>query len=416
MDAVPGRLCLGRSSSTTVDVHVVRASGFTGPVTIGADAMVGLTIDAVTIAATSDRASVTLRTTNDAPAGPTTLKLHAGDAVATLVVEIGDAEAGTRDTSFGVNGTVTVPLAFEARLVALAPQGDSFVVSATDDGGSASHSKVVRVRPNGALDDGFGDPATHSIEGTFSAFALGVRTDGRLLVGTPRSDGSIYREYGANGSGTGVLGEGALCCYAYPLAMREMSNGALMVAGFFYGDAGPSAYVQRNQSDGALDTTFPSKPEYGNPTPTSAVRADGASVMATSEGVVGFKSDGSLAFHLDKSLAFTAVEWASKSSIVAAGKTIAVLDDAGKELSTFEGAKLPSTALWVAPRRDGSVVAVTSDGLMTVTPQGSTSGRALAPLPDASRRRLALDTCGRAVTAESAPSPDRQVLLRRYWP
>lgn len=411
VDANP--LCLGRSSSTTVEVRIARTTAFTGAVTVRADPVAGLTMDPVTIPPSSDRARITIRTTADAPPGPATLKLRAGDVVATVVVEIGAAEGGTRDKSFGVDGTVTVPLSFEGSFVVLAFQAESLLVSVTHDAGSASKSRLMRVRSNGTLDEGFGDPITHSIEDR-PAFALGVRSDGRFLVGDA-SGHPTYREYSANGTPNGVQGISAQSFWTYPLAMHEMPDGSMLVSGFVYA-GGASAYVQRNRPDGSLDPTFSSPIEFGNPTPGGSFRADGASVMATFNGLISYKSNGALAFHTDTGTTYTAAEWTPDGNIVAAGKELVMFDDSGEKLSTIEGVKLSSSALWVAVRRDRSIVALTETELMTVTPEGSVKGRALtkAQLPE--RRRLVLDACGRAVTAESTIEPEQSLLLRRYWP
>ena len=156
---------------------------------------------------------------------------------------------GTLDTGFGTGGIVTTSIGSGYDYAhALVIQSDGkIVVAGSSSNGSKYNFALVRYNANGTLDTGFGTGGivtTPIGSGFDSAYALGIDTDGRILAAGYSNNGSNYDfalvRYNANGTldtgfGTGGIVTtpiGSIDDYAFALGIQ--SDGGIVVAGRSY--------------------------------------------------------------------------------------------------------------------------------------------------------------------------------------
>jgi uncharacterized delta-60 repeat protein len=173
---------------------------------------------------------------------------------------------GSLDSSFGVEGTVSLP--GQGRSIG-AIQADGKIVVATTN--SSSDVLVLRVNLDGSLDADFGagGQAVLGLPGSQPAFSIIVQPDGKIVVGGENdpggsagrevfvarflSDGSLDTSFGGgDGVATGDL-------FPRPgefdgLALQ--SDGKIVVAGYVFAMDNPDLALARFNADGSLDSTF----------------------------------------------------------------------------------------------------------------------------------------------------------------
>jgi uncharacterized delta-60 repeat protein len=164
---------------------------------------------------------------------------------------------GSLDAGFGVGGKVTTEVAGTLDVAtALVIQGNGKLVAAGQAIGAdgSSDFDLVRYRPDGSLDTGFGVGGKVTTDfggGSDTARALALQPNGRLLaagiaqsasgpadfaVARYRPDGSLDLTFGAGGKTTTDFGGGE---FAFALAVQ--ADGRVVLGGGALPDAAPSA-------------------------------------------------------------------------------------------------------------------------------------------------------------------------------
>ena len=167
---------------------------------------------------------------------------------------------GTPDPDFGSNGVVLTRVGSSSTASGIALQPDGNIVAGGSGVVGELRMAMARYQPNGHLDPTFGASGvvTDPVAGRFAAatsitldtagrvVAAGY-ADGKVAVARYRTDGSVDRTFGANGSTT--VGSGGL---EEADAIALQPDGRIVVTG---GGANVFALL-RFGADGALDSTF----------------------------------------------------------------------------------------------------------------------------------------------------------------
>ncbi|WP_263262939.1 M10 family metallopeptidase C-terminal domain-containing protein [Pseudomonas sp. RIT-PI-S] len=184
---------------------------------------------------------------------------------------------GTRDTSFGGTGTITLPVSARLEAVAITVNADGTLYLT---GSAVGQTQVAKVNANGTLVNGFGDhgvitlhPSSDYENGNVST---NVQPDGSILLGSwlyvggytdPASgihvqgdpvyslqrltaDGALDTRFGDNG----VLHFDAALDLGYRSAVTVQADGKIIVAG--EGGDYDAFTVLRLNADGSMDTSF----------------------------------------------------------------------------------------------------------------------------------------------------------------
>lgn len=176
------------------------------------------------------------------------------------------------DATFGLNGRVAVELGVKSSGHAVLVQPDGKIVvagSSVGAKGGAMNFSLVRFQPDGSLDttfNGEGSVVTSLVAGDDEALALGLLSDGRIVVGgyshngvdrdfalaCYRSDGVLDRRFGVEGAVLTSIGNGNEEITALAV------NGAdqITAVGSTEGTAGKALAVVRYRADGSLDSSF----------------------------------------------------------------------------------------------------------------------------------------------------------------
>jgi uncharacterized delta-60 repeat protein len=170
--------------------------------------------------------------------------------------------AGDLDETFGEGGTVVTPIAGgngdEARSVAIQANG-RIVVAGTD---SWRKWALVRYRPDGTLDETFGDGGivrTNFTAGDDVAWDVAIQADGRIVAvggaGYGQSGFQVAR-YRRDGSLDPAFGDGGRVVTRYrganARAVALQPDGRIVVAGY----NGFGLALARYRQDGRLDRSF----------------------------------------------------------------------------------------------------------------------------------------------------------------
>lgn len=188
---------------------------------------------------------------------------------------------GSLDTAFGNAGRVAFSyMQTAAMTVSLAIQPDGFIlvggssyVTDTTNGSTSLAFTVVRLRPDGRLDDSFGNGGRVDTAiipgGTSELAAIAVQPDGKIVAaGTAdpwyswqmfaavryRPDGTLDESFGQGGMATTKVGP--LWERVYALALQP--DGKILVGGESYTDipSGMDFAMVRYQPNGTLDGSF----------------------------------------------------------------------------------------------------------------------------------------------------------------
>ena len=186
-------------------------------------------------------------------------------------VTVSPSLSGSLDTTFGTNGIVNTPIGSSYDGAnALGIQSDGrIVVAGSSSNGSNYDFAIARYGTDGSLDTTFGAGGivtTNIGSGDDVASALGIQSDGRIVVAGKSGTGSNYDfalvRYNTDGSldtGFGTGGKvttpiGSDWDIAYALGIQ--SDGRIVAAGYSSnGDHYDFALVRYN-TDGSLDTRF----------------------------------------------------------------------------------------------------------------------------------------------------------------
>ena len=174
---------------------------------------------------------------------------------------------GTLDTTFGVGGIVTtaVPGTTSSSAAALGLQTDGkIVVAGTADGNIA----LARYNSDGTLDSTFdtdGIVTTTTIGTGSSALAVGLQTDGKIVVTGNATIGGVENfvvvRYNTNGSldtsfDTDGIVTTSIGTSSNAFALALQSDGKIVAAGKSDSGASENVALARYNSGGSLDTSF----------------------------------------------------------------------------------------------------------------------------------------------------------------
>jgi len=185
--------------------------------------------------------------------------------IVVLVFSIGAFATGVTDRSFGVNGTVSVPIAPQSRLIdVLSPSDGKLIVVSQTDGQFLS---LMRFLNDGSLDAAFGNNGNKLIPSTnFLIYDAQLQMDGKVvLVGSYRplidstnSDFLIIRLTSDGNYDPTFSGGMVTVNQGSNDDLRKLdihTNGKIAAVGHTTDLGGREALFQFN-TDGTLDTTF----------------------------------------------------------------------------------------------------------------------------------------------------------------
>jgi uncharacterized delta-60 repeat protein len=172
--------------------------------------------------------------------------------------------AGDLDTTFGIGGIATAPVATkDANVTDIASLPDGrFVVTGASSGNTLS---VLRFRANGTLDPSFGvgGRAASILGGGAQALAVAVQPNLRTVVVGQRGDRWFILRYLANGLHDKTFGEGGLVTGRFGGGSSRAtgvvidSDGGIVIAGDSFGANGTrSVALARFDSRGSRDRSF----------------------------------------------------------------------------------------------------------------------------------------------------------------
>ena len=180
--------------------------------------------------------------------------------------------SGQLDTSFGVNGYVTIPFLNQTfnPVIALQPDGKIVVVGLTtaQNTGADFQLALARFNADGSLDPSFGTNGM-TITAAPSGFSysrppgVALQPDGKIVIaaGTSPPDGSngefVLARYDASGTLDTTFGQDGLVTTPFAASAAAMSvalepDGRIIAAGY----AGSDFAMARYESSGSLDPSF----------------------------------------------------------------------------------------------------------------------------------------------------------------
>jgi uncharacterized delta-60 repeat protein len=232
---------------------------------------------------------------------------------------------GSLDSAFGVQLESPVPSA-TVRSIAVTAEGQILVGGAFNSISGVTVGNLVRLNPDGTLDEAFKGFA-HS-----SVYAVVLQNDGKILIGgqfstvngVPRfrlarlnADGSLDETF-APAIGGGLV---------YVYTILQQPDGKILIGGNFPSVSGEARnFIARLNSDGSLDRGFEPAPITGEgPVYSMALQADGMVVLGgkftqvageSRQGLVRLNGDGSV------DASFTTDALASSASTPVSGLAI----------------------------------------------------------------------------------------------
>ncbi|HKY63536.1 MAG TPA: hypothetical protein VJR29_08965 [bacterium] len=187
-------------------------------------------------------------------------------AALTLFQNIVLAAPGELDPSFDFNGVAALSLSAAQDIPGgIAVQSDGKILVAGVAGFPAPEARfaVVRLRPDGSVDSGFGEGGTFlsSVTSSGPVGVMALQADGKIVIaGTSGSDGILLRllpdgdldpDFGSGG----VADDGGVAGAGVVQAMALQADGKILVAGTFGGDTGGFTLF-RFLPGGELDLDF----------------------------------------------------------------------------------------------------------------------------------------------------------------
>jgi len=182
----PARVMVRQDGSADVEVTVEREAGFDDPIAVAIDGLpAGVTAEPLEIGAGETSGTIAVRAEAGSAQGALDLSVTgtAGDVNGSAALRLLVAgPPGTLDLSFADGGRLTYQLDGQPSVgSAILAQADGRIVVA---GSAASRALIVRLGPDGALDDSFGDGGAVSIGvGDQGGGGPIIERYGRILVG-----------------------------------------------------------------------------------------------------------------------------------------------------------------------------------------------------------------------------------------
>jgi len=194
---------------------------------------------------------------------------------------------GSRDTTFGLEGSVTTRDRYAS---SLGIQSDGGIVVSSWNSGVGGRQLLERYNSDGSPDANFGSGG--KVETEIGVWSLTIQSDGKIIVaGTILTSVNHWdialSRYAADGSLDTAFGSGGKVITAFPnsgalgaRAVATRSDGKIVMAGGgLYAEAGLT--LARYNSDGSLDATFgvEGKTIDGNDASSLAIQSDGEVVV-----------------------------------------------------------------------------------------------------------------------------------------
>jgi uncharacterized delta-60 repeat protein len=267
-----------QGTSESLEVTVTRKNGFTGAITLAEAGLPdGAGLEPVTIEEGEDKVTIEVSADDSAPHSlPTSVEIigTSGELSAKkkLTVTV-YGPPGSLDTSFE-GGIVTVPMSGSDDYgYAMAVQEDGKIVVAGRNYDNLGDFAVLRLERDGKLDTTFGDAGKVSVEigeGADVGRAVAIQEDGKIVVAGSTDggaskldfglirllpDGSLDEDFGEGGKVTTSFSEDADTAYA----MLIQKDGKIIVAGDGQGgtsETGLDFALARYNEDGSLDEDF----------------------------------------------------------------------------------------------------------------------------------------------------------------
>lgn len=184
--------------------------------------------------------------------------------------EISWAQAGSLDTSFGIDGKVITTLGtYSDKANALAIQGDDKILMAGSKFSSFTKSDfaLVRYMDDGSLDSSFGvgGEVITTIENRSEAHAIAIQNNGKIIAGGASKWFINLARYNTNGSLDTTFGDNGIVITDVPdyygavcRSVAIQDDGKIIIGGYASdsGDDQRHFIVLRYLSNGSLDTTF----------------------------------------------------------------------------------------------------------------------------------------------------------------
>jgi uncharacterized delta-60 repeat protein len=182
-----------------------------------------------------------------------------------------NAQNGILDPSFGTNGIVVIDVGnLDNTSKSIAIQPDGKILMAGYSSTSISFFNVVRLNPDGSLDNSFGTNGVVStaLTSTSNASSIALQDDGKIIAGG-HSWGGDYNEftlirYNSDGSLDATFGNSGIVTTSFVnksgigKSLVIQADGKIILAGYSYfdfSDADEFALVRYN-SDGSPDNSF----------------------------------------------------------------------------------------------------------------------------------------------------------------
>jgi uncharacterized delta-60 repeat protein len=169
---------------------------------------------------------------------------------------------GEPDTDFNDLGHKVLPGAGASQGVARAPNGD-LIVAGTLLAGAAYNITVMRLRPNGTPDPGFGTAGLKTVDfgGSETATDVLVQPDGKIVVSGYTDTDELVVRLNANGDpDTGFDVDGKVTleygAAAYGNAVALAPDGRIVVGGYVSDADDPDLTVARVLANGTPDPSF----------------------------------------------------------------------------------------------------------------------------------------------------------------
>jgi uncharacterized delta-60 repeat protein len=319
--------------------------------------------------------------------------------------------SGSLDFCFGVGGKVSTSIGANfGGANALEIQADGKIVVAGDDlyvrpGGFGDQDfTLVRYMPNGGLDFGFGvngKVSTPIGPGNDSAFALGIQSDGKIVVAGNMSNGNnndfAVVRYNTNGSLDTTFDTDGIVTTGFGVnnddarALVIQSDGKILVAGSTSNSTSDLMLVRFN-TNGSLDTTFDTDGKLSTDF--------GSSYEVASS--VGIQSDGKIL-----------VAGTSTSGGISADFALARYNTNGSLDTTFDGDGKVTTAI-SATDDNATALRIQSDGKIVLAGYSSSNGFdssiVLARYNTNGSLDTTFDTDGKVITVFGANFDDARAL------
>lgn len=417
LEVEPSRVCIGESSSVALRVRAKRLGTAIGTdiplIVTGAE---GFDVTPLTLLSTEETGDITITAAPGVSKGQHQLSFQALETTRTVEIDVGPA-AGKPDTSFGTNGVVSAESGLEARVSLVIDGNDILVGNSLPMQVSINDPKAFlrRYDEAGDLDPSFAGDGVLELD--YGLAALGLAKNGGPLVAPEGSaaDSPAFLAFSPDGSNpvkspmlTGVANWVRAGC------IFEDEGGNVMLGGLIWDCCGFAARFSLGTS---LDWDYWKNANAAIPGSgyACASASGGRFVHAGYLGMVRLGPGGKLDAKLS-SATHRAISVAGDGRVVATtDTTIDSYSPAGAPDTEFGvNGQYAMSAQAVVVDRDGAVVALGQNELVRLTRFGSLDTAFASSTLELDSAALALDACGRIVTAGIAPTGNLEV--RRFWP